>query len=375
MLSPQPGIQFSGSPVCLPPKATSCRSSVPGAKEVGSRAPCEATLGVICSFPAATGHCYLHHPDRWALSQGAPLALPGDSQDDSPCVPGTRHEPMGPSSSHPRPVRRDPRAARRGPAPRLPALSGRSPTTGTSWGRYPRGGGQSGGVPEYRRGDAAARWHTKEAAGRRGGAGRGWQEGAGARRAAIKPPPRRPLASAPGCTGCSRYAKSAGATASSFSDPPPRLRRHSPASGSPPRRHPASARQLGSRARAGEYGLRAPADPGRLGPGGGGEQLALPLRWGQSLREPPAPCGVPSPGREAAGRAGPGGGDVEAEELSQPPSGTAAKAACAPRPLRPGTREGPGGARRLRAPGRPGEPAAGSPGDACFLPVHPSWRP
>lgn len=77
---------------------------------------------------------------------------------------------------------------------RLPALSGLSPATGTCGGRPRLGGGGSGGAPECGHWDAAARRHTKEAAGRRGGAGRGRgrQEGAGAALAAIKPLPPRP---------------------------------------------------------------------------------------------------------------------------------------------------------------------------------------
>lgn len=254
-------------------------------------------------------------------------------------------------------MQRGPSGRRTSGSPRLLALSGHSDTIVTPWGRYPRGGAKSGGVPACGRGDAAARWHTKEAAGRRGGAGRDWQEGAGAGGPAIKPPPRRLQASAPGCTGCSRYSKSADATASSSSDRPPRRRRTlrppitrapPPGFGSPTRDPEPGAVSTGCAPRSvvGVQGWeRSSGDasaPGTVPPRAAGSGLRPCSRLGG--------CGASG----ARGRRR-GGGTFSAALRLRRRRGLL----CA-RPLCPGTRAGRGGSAPL---GRPGVPAAGSPGE------------
>lgn len=164
--------------VCLLPTATSCRSSGAVAGEVGSGAPCEAPQGVSCPSPAATQHRHPHHPDRRAVSQGAPLFLPGDSQDDASGALDTRHEPEGPSSPH-RPRSRRPTcsSARAGAAPR-----GRRVSRGFL-GAAPRRGPLRGSVGEEAAGVGASRRAgagTRRPLAHKGGGGKAGRGGPGA---------------------------------------------------------------------------------------------------------------------------------------------------------------------------------------------------
>lgn len=98
----------------------------------------------------------------------------------------------------------------------------------------------------------------------------------------------------------------------------------------------------------------------------------MPLSRGLSLRAPPAPRCDLAPGWEAAGRAGPGGGGVGAEELSQPPLGCGGRGCCAPGPCAPEPGQGEEGPRRW---GVQVCPQLGVLGNAWFLRVHPNWPP
>lgn len=373
--------RFLDSLVCHPPTAT----SRPG--EVGSGSPCEASRGALCPSWPRPG-TVIPITQTGGHGPGAPPCFPQGAAKTTCQRPRDAPRALGslPVPTHARTPsthvqlgggwRRTPSLAR------LPARSGRNPTTWSVWGRQPRGRGRSGGVPACGRWDAAARWHTKEAAGRRGGAGRGRgrQEGAGAGRAAIKPPPPRPPSLRCGTAGllglrgeCRRRRLFASPTclAAAAALRPPTLRptatrlrlrfrlRLGPLS---------AAATWGSRARGGEYGLRAPRPiagargregRGRRAPCAGHGPGALRAARSATLRPARRLRGV-------RGERGPGAATSRRRNFLSLPRAASAETACAPGSV-PGPRgagggPGPGeeGPRRLW---RPGVPAAGdSPG-------------
>lgn len=247
MLSPQPGSQCCGFPCPSCARGDQLPLFRARGRRSRLRAFREAALGVICPSPAATWHRY-HHPDPWALGQGAPLPLPGDSQDDSPGVPGTRHEPLGPSPSHPHPDPRDPRAAPPGLAPHLGVgaspgafwaqphggdpLGAASPRPRPEWGRpRVRARGRCGPLAHKGGGGKAGRGGPGAGAAGRGG-GRAGGDKAPATAAAGWRSEADRLLGLPGVCRLRRL----------FLLVRRRRRRRSPSSASPPRRHPASAR-------------------------------------------------------------------------------------------------------------------------------------
>lgn len=236
----------------------------------------------------------------------------------------------------------------------LPALSGRSPGTGTRGeGVASAGRRRERGRPGVRARGRGSRRHTKKAAGRRGGAGRGRgrQEGAGAARAADKAPAAVAGGSrcrAAGLRGLCRRRRFSPRRSSSSDFPRPantRLRlgpRRAPRQ--PPGDHDRGAVSTGLRARG-----RSRAPEGREGSGRG-----CPPRRGRSRGSARRRLRAATlrPAGRLRGERGPrapasGGGTFSVS----PDRAASATAACGPGPAgsRGGTRAGSRGAARAVA--------------------------
>lgn len=237
----------------------------------------------------------------------------GTSPDDSPGVPGTHREVLGSLPPHTpcrarRPVQHGPGWRRTSGSACLPALFRRSPGTGTRGERGPRRGGGRGGAPRVRARGRGSRRHTKKAAGRQGGAGRGrGAAGRGGGRAGRgKAPPLWPAARAVGLPGCAagcgkrRCLSPRRSSSSDFPAPPV------PGSGSGRAApHPAAA-TWGSQARGGEYRGCAPAaSPRRPRVGGGAAGAAR--RAGDGPEAPRAAGSAPRPCARPGGCGASGG--------------------------------------------------------------------